>query len=357
MKRSALSSLAIVAFALLSAGVNLLVSSLPARADLPQIISYQGYLTDAGGAPINGMVQVTFALYAAATDGPALWTEQQVLSASNGVFNALLGAATPINLPFATPYFLGVKIGADNEMTPRRAVASVPYAMRAGCIPGDRVACYSGAPGTESSGLCTTGTRTCNLQGTGWGTCAGEVTPNCGANCVNLQSDPVNCGNCGVTCPTGMTCSNAICVLPPQQCGDGFVQTGELCDDGNTVNGDGCSALCQIESGYQCTGQPSQCQFIGGVCGNGVIETGEGCDDGNTVNGDGCSAICQIETGYQCTGTPSICSGNCGDGIIAGQEECDGQNLGGFTCQSGGFTGGSLSCTPQCKRNFSGCTP
>ena len=31
------------------------------------------------------------------------------------------------------------------------------------------------------------------------------------------------------------------------------------------------------------------------VCGNGIIETGEQCDDGNTVSGDGCSATCQLE--------------------------------------------------------------
>ena len=31
------------------------------------------------------------------------------------------------------------------------------------------------------------------------------------------------------------------------------------------------------------------------VCGNSVIETGETCDDGNTVSGDGCSSTCQIE--------------------------------------------------------------
>jgi len=32
------------------------------------------------------------------------------------------------------------------------------------------------------------------------------------------------------------------------------------------------------------------------VCGNGVIETGETCDDGNTVSGDGCSSTCQTES-------------------------------------------------------------
>jgi len=33
----------------------------------------------------------------------------------------------------------------------------------------------------------------------------------------------------------------------------------------------------------------------GPICGNSVIESGEQCDDGNTVSGDGCSATCQLE--------------------------------------------------------------
>ena len=54
-------------------------------------------------------------------------------------------------------------------------------------------------------------------------------------------------------------------------CGDGVTTpgvngTGEQCDDGNTVSGDGCSSTCQIETS---------------VCGNGKLETGEECDDGN----------------------------------------------------------------------------
>lgn len=63
-------------------------------------------------------------------------------------------------------------------------------------------------------------------------------------------------------------------------CGDGVVEGLELCDDGNTTNGDGCSSTCTIELP---------------VCGNGVIDVGETCDDGNTQGGDGCSSVCVCE--------------------------------------------------------------
>jgi predicted ribosomally synthesized peptide with SipW-like signal peptide len=43
-------------------------------------------------------------------------------------------------------------------------------------------------------------------------------------------------------------------------CGDGSInQTSEVCDDGNMMGDDGCSASCTIEEGYQCTGEPSTC--------------------------------------------------------------------------------------------------
>lgn len=34
----------------------------------------------------------------------------------------------------------------------------------------------------------------------------------------------------------------------------------------------------------------------GSICGNSIIESGETCDDGNAVSGDGCSNLCQTET-------------------------------------------------------------
>jgi cysteine-rich repeat protein len=41
---------------------------------------------------------------------------------------------------------------------------------------------------------------------------------------------------------------------------------------------------------------------VAAVCGNGVIQPGEECDDGNTNNGDGCSSTCQVE---------AVCSTTC----------------------------------------------
>lgn len=64
-------------------------------------------------------------------------------------------------------------------------------------------------------------------------------------------------------------------------CGNTILESGESCDDGNSLDGDGCSSLCLLE-------QPA-------VCGNNVWEIGETCDDGNLISGDGCSSLCLSE--------------------------------------------------------------
>lgn len=68
---------------------------------------------------------------------------------------------------------------------------------------------------------------------------------------------------------------------PTSFCGDGVVDGGEECDDGNVTSGDGCTASCLIE--------------VPDNCGNGVIEGIEECDDNNNISGDGCSIICEAE--------------------------------------------------------------
>lgn len=78
----------------------------------------------------------------------------------------------------------------------------------------------------------------------------------------------------------------------PMDCGNGALDTGETCDDGNAAAGDGCSDACAIEPGYACAGEPSVCTE---GCGDGTVGGSEACDDGNDVGGDCCSAACQIE--------------------------------------------------------------
>ena len=77
------------------------------------------------------------------------------------------------------------------------------------------------------------------------------------------------------------------------------------------------------------------------VCGNGVLETGEACDDGNVVAGDGCSDACTLEEnpGTGGTGMPGDDSGSSDESGDSGDEPgLDGDGLidRGCGCNDGG---------------------
>lgn len=98
-------------------------------------------------------------------------------------------------------------------------------------------------------------------------------------------------------------------------CGDGFRRhtAVEGCDDGNLEDGDGCSAKCQVEDGWACSGGSwtSKDTCTPTMCGDAYRTTEEACDDGNTAGGDGCAADCTIEGGYYCVGdvgAKSVCT-------------------------------------------------
>lgn len=66
--------------------------------------------------------------------------------------------------------------------------------------------------------------------------------------------------------------------IPYSICGNGILESKELCDDGNANNNDGCNILCLLP-----------------ICGNGLLEQYEQCDDNNNVDGDGCTKDCLYE--------------------------------------------------------------
>ncbi len=107
----------------------LIISSAAASAQVPQKINYQGYLTDAAGNPVDGSLSMTFAIYEAATGGSALWSETRTVTVDNGRYSVNLGAVNPLNLTEAKPYYLGVQVGTDPEMTPRKELTSAMYSL------------------------------------------------------------------------------------------------------------------------------------------------------------------------------------------------------------------------------------
>lgn len=102
-----------------------------AQAQIPKIINYQGYLTTPSGAAMNGSRTMTLRIYDAATVGTLLYAEIHTVTVTNGIFNVQIGSVTPLGLGFNAPYFLGVSIDTDPEMTPRRPLTAAPYAVTA----------------------------------------------------------------------------------------------------------------------------------------------------------------------------------------------------------------------------------
>ncbi len=208
------------------------------------------------------------------------------------------------------------------------------------------------------------------------------------------------CRSCVINadCPSNL-CQSGRCV---DLCGNGKVDAGETCDDGNRVDGDACSNACRLGNGSRCT-EDQQCdsglckdgvcgsctvnsecasnRCVNGkcllLCGNRTLDPGEQCDDGNTASGDGCNNRCQLEAGVvpvcgdtiieqgeQCDDgaansdiLPDHCrtdcsQSRCGDGVLDGGEQCDdGNTQNGDSCDQfcrSGPGGGPLGtpCTP-----------
>lgn len=122
----------------LLAGLVVVFCSFAAFAAVPRTINYQGRLAGSDGTPVNAPVQMVFAIYNVAAGGTAVWTETQTVQVNNGIYAVALGAVTPIDPALIDgSLWLGVKVGTDAEMTPRQALHSVPFALRAAAVAAD----------------------------------------------------------------------------------------------------------------------------------------------------------------------------------------------------------------------------
>jgi cysteine-rich repeat protein len=134
----------------------------------------------------------------------------------------------------------------------------------------------------------------------------------------------------GWTCPLEGACEEAYCGNSSvdeysNEDEDGFAGAwnvgGQLirredCDDGNQLSGDGCSAHCRLEEGWECPRLGSACHRPS--CGDGYLHWSEDCDDGNNQPGDGCDEGCEIEAGWTCGRRPGGDGGGGGEGGDAG---------------------------------------
>lgn len=128
-------------FVLLFVGVTTQLFALSAHAAISQYINYQGKLADDTGTPVaDGLYNMEFKLHNDPNAGSTVWTETRTgankVQVTNGLFSVLLGDVTTISdVNFNQPLYLSINIGGtstiswDGEMTPRRALSSVPSAF------------------------------------------------------------------------------------------------------------------------------------------------------------------------------------------------------------------------------------
>ncbi len=111
---------------------SFVVGSIAAQA--PSTITYQGKLVNiTNGDPITTATSVVFGLYSDDQGGLAIWSETHSITPSEGgIFTIELGGtaslATVLN---GSKRYLGLKFGADTEMSPRQLITSTAYAYSA----------------------------------------------------------------------------------------------------------------------------------------------------------------------------------------------------------------------------------
>lgn len=109
-------------------------------ADTPQLINYQGVLSDSYGQPLDGGYYLMFTIYDAPSDPSSiLWQEGRTVTVSYGLFNVTLGSIVPLSDTVFndTGRYLGIRVGTgEPEISPRTPLVSSPYAFRVKTVDG-----------------------------------------------------------------------------------------------------------------------------------------------------------------------------------------------------------------------------
>jgi hypothetical protein len=131
---------ALVSLTLLIAVGACLAVCPPATADVPKTVTFQGRLADPVGKPVaDGYYGIRFRIYDVETGGTPLWEKVKGVYVTGGVFDAVLGDETAIDLPFDRQYWIGIKVATDpDEVFPRVKLTSSPYAVNADRVDGFR---------------------------------------------------------------------------------------------------------------------------------------------------------------------------------------------------------------------------
>jgi hypothetical protein len=165
-------------------------------------------------------------------------------NASGSAYGACVGAVTPAAEVCAD--------GLDNDCNGQVDETCV-------CPPGSSTFCYSGSPDTADVGVCKSGTKTCLADGSGHGSCVGEVLPTAEICANGLDDDCDGLPDEGCVCAPGSTLT---CYPGPPQ----TVQTGVCRTGAQTCNAEG--------TGY-------------GECIGAVVPSAEVCGDGLDNDCDG----------------------------------------------------------------------
>ncbi|MDD5397231.1 MAG: hypothetical protein PHW24_04205, partial [Candidatus Moranbacteria bacterium] len=155
-----IAKLVVLFLAILIGGVFLLGNFSQAATGINKQINYQGKLTDASGVAVaDGNYSMKISLYTVASAGTPIWTARgttgaptaRTVAVANGIFSIMLGDTVAgdnsISIDFSQDaYYLGITVGADAEMIPRKRIGSVPQAFNANNLIGDGYVKITGTP-------------------------------------------------------------------------------------------------------------------------------------------------------------------------------------------------------------------